>query len=253
MSTRRSSGFLAALGVMVLAALTGCTPAESRDNPEGEPIAAEEPAEQQMSAEESPASPESAPPASAAATRSPAPEPEAAAVAVPSGTRMTFRLDESLSTKSTRTGDTFETTLTHDVVSPQGDLLIPMGARARGLVVEAQESQGSDELAVLALRLESVTVDGESHPLKATIVEADASNETRDSGGETAAKVAVGTAAGALLGRIIGRDTKGALIGAGAGAVAGTVFAVSTQDGHAEMHEGSMVTVVLDEPLVVTR
>ncbi len=136
-----------------------------------------------------------------------------------------------------------------DVLSAQGEVLVPLGSVAQGVVVQSQESQGSDQPAVLALRMEMLAVRGDAHPLEATIVEAEADADTRDSGGETAAKIAAGAAAGALLGRIIGGDTEGTLVGAGAGAVAGTVFAVTTKGGHAEMDEGSTLTVRLDEPL----
>jgi hypothetical protein len=237
----------------------GCTAAESKDNPDGDAIpAAEQPAEAQPAQERIAEQPPrerpvaSQPPASQPAPKQPAAEPPTMptpTVFAPAGTRMTFRLTESLSTKSTRVGDRFQATLTEDVVSPRGEVLVPLGSVAQGVVVQSEESQGSDQPAVLALRMEMLAVRGDTHPLEATIVEADANADTRDSGGETAVKIAAGAAAGALLGRVIGGDTEGALVGAGAGAVAGTVFAVTTKGGHAEMGEGSTLTVRLDEPL----
>ncbi len=268
MGTRASSGLFAALGAVSLL-LAGCSQAESKDNPQAEAIpAAEEPAEapavEASTAErmaEQPASqrPTASPPAAQPAPRQPAAAPPPVAEEPPpaptptvfaaAGTHMKFRLAESLSTKSSLVGDRFQATLTEDVVSPRGEVLVPLGSVAQGVVVQSQESQGSDQPAVLALRMEVLAVRGDSHPIEATIVEAEGSADTRDSGGETAAKIAVGAAAGALLGRIVGGDTEGALVGAGAGAVAGTVFAVTTKGGHAEIGEGSTLTVRLDEPL----
>ena len=265
MGTRASRGLFAAVGA-VSVLLAGCSQAESKDNPEAEAIpASEEPAAVQPAAEErmaeqpraerpaasQPAASQPAPPQPAPATPA-AEEPPAMpapTVFAAAGTHMKFRLAESLSTKSSRVGDRFQATLIEDVVSPRGEVLVPLGSVAQGVVVQSQESQGSDQPAVLALRMEMLAVRGDTHPIEATIVEADASADTRDSGGETAAKIAAGAAAGALLGRIIGGDTEGALVGAGAGAVAGTVFAVTTKGGHAEVGEGSTLTVRLDEPL----
>ena len=94
-------------------------------------------------------------------------------------------------------------------------------------------------------------VSGEPREIHATVTQTAIRSETRDSGGETAVKIAAGTAAGALVGGIIGRDRRGALIGAGAGAVAGTAVAMTTDDGHARMDQGSNLTLVLDESLEI--
>jgi hypothetical protein len=215
------SGFAWLGPFVILGVVAGCGPAESRENPEGQALAGEQGVA------------------------------EAAPPTVPAGTQMTFRLGESLSTASHETGDRFRAEVVADVRSADGDLLVPAGTRADGVVAFAQESPSADEPAVLQLRLASLEIAGETRPFEATTVDASANAGTRDSGGETAAKIAVGTAAGALLGRVLGRDREGAVIGAGAGAVAGAVFAVTTNEGHATISEGATVTVVLDEPLVI--
>jgi hypothetical protein len=207
------------LALLALGLAVGCGPAESADNPDDEAV------REEAEREETPM--------------------------VAAGTQMTFRLSQALSTETHATGDRFAATLVGDVRSPSGEILVPAGTRANGVVAFARESSSSDEPAVLELRLESLEVGGETKTLDATVVEAAMSQEARDSGGETAAKIAVGAAAGALLGRILGRDREGAVIGAGAGAVAGTVFAVTTDSGHARIGEGATVTVSLDEPLAV--
>lgn len=264
MDIQRFCNALLAFGLVGLAT-TACSEAESRESPETQPVAAvEEPAAADAAtsanAELPPAPaetrrPAAPPPATEPAPREPAPapaEPEATPVRfAPAGTEMTFRLDKSLSTRSSETGDRFHATLIEDVLSADGQILVPLGSVARGVVVDSRESGGSNTPAILALRLEVLDVHGETQPFEATIVAADASADTKDSDVTTAAKVAAGTAAGALLGRVIGGDSKGTLVGAGAGAVAGTVYAVKTRDGHATMDEGSLLTVRLDEPLPV--
>ena len=238
----RSLGLVLAPWMMVLALVGGCGPAESSDNLGDEAmLQGEVPLshDKEVSAAEEPSGLEEAAPATPVVP------------AVPSGTSMTLRLAQSLSTESNRAGDWFNGTLVGDLTSPEGDILVPAGSRTNGVVVVAQESQSADEPAVLQLWLESLEVFGKTHAVTATIVETGVRSETRDSGGETAAKIGIGTAAGALVGGIIGGDRRGALIGAGAGAVAGTAVAVTTNDGHARMEEGSIVTAVLGESLEI--
>ena len=230
-----------ATGLIVLTLATGCSPVESIGNPSDEPVAeAEGPlGEAEIASDsEAPVVPEEIAP----------PEPS---LVVPGGTEMTFRLAQSLTTESSRAGDPFYATLVEDVVSPAGDILVPSGARVDGVVEASQESQSADEAAVLQLRVQALMVSGEPREIRATVTQTAIRSETRDSGGETAVKIAAGTAAGALVGGIIGRDQRGALIGAGAGAVAGTAVAMTTDDGHARMDEGSNLTLVLDESLEI--
>lgn len=177
---------------------------------------------------------------------------EAPTVSIPNGTTMSFRVLQELSTNSTSTGAGFGAELTHDVVL-DGEVVIPEGTRASGVVTQSRESPGPDDPAVLAVAIESITIDGVVVPVKADVTAAELEAGRRASDGETVAKIAVGTAAGALLGRVIGGDTKDALIGAGAGAVAGTAVAIHTQDGHAEIPQGSILTVKLAEPVAIDR
>lgn len=167
---------------------------------------------------------------------------------VPVGTTMRIELDETLSTKSHDANDRFGATLTNDVMS-NGAVLVPGGAEVTGVVTQSRRSTGPDEPAVLAFRLNSIQIDGRDHPLIATVQSAEPKRTEGDSGSETAAKIAIGTAAGAVLGQILGGDTESTLKGAAAGAVAGSVVALTTRKGDAELSEGSMITVQLQEPL----
>ena len=237
---RRSFGIGLGRRLVILTLMVGCSPAESSDDP----------SQQAVTDGEGPETYSDAPPSEEARHVSElAPVPIPSPLVVPAGASMTFRLSESLSTESNRAGDGFSGTLVSDLASAEGEVLVPSGSRASGVVVVSQESQSADESAVLELKLESVEVGGEMHPVAASIVATEVRSETRDSGRETAAKIGVGTAAGALVGGLIGRDRQGALIGAGAGAVAGTAVAITTNDGHARIDAGSAVTAVLEEPL----
>src|SRR5665213_892807 len=84
------------------------------------------------------------------------------AMVIPAGTRIRVQLGQTLSTKSSQTGDPFSGTL----VSPvrvNGQTIIRAGAQARGTVTEARNRGRFKGQAVLALRLESVRADGRTY------------------------------------------------------------------------------------------
>ncbi|HEX9709457.1 MAG TPA: hypothetical protein VGB42_05765, partial [Candidatus Thermoplasmatota archaeon] len=150
-------------------------------------------------------------------------------------------------------GDEFWAGVAEDVMGAAGEVLIPMGSRVKGRVLESRESPSSEEPAVITLEVESVTLGGAVRPLRATVVEVDVQADARDSGQKTAVKVGAGAAAGALLGRILGKDRESTLKGAAAGAVAGTAVALVTKDGHATIEEGARLVIRLLDRLIVDR
>lgn len=181
--------------------------------------------------------------------RAPAPLPEPVR-AFPSGTRLTFEMTRSVSTASHSAGDTFELRLV-DEVRGAGGAFLPAGTRARGVVMEAQPSRDVSQEAVLAVRIQSVDVNGTLRDLPGTVESASIQASTGDSGTRSAAKVATGAAAGAVLGQVLGRDTRSTVTGAAAGAAAGVGVALTTREGHATLEEGARVTVRLDRDLVL--
>jgi hypothetical protein len=181
----------------------------------------------------------------------PSTETRAARRTVAAGSTMDLAVEAKVTTESSKVGDEVSATLSQDVLGDGGEVLLPAGTRLTGHVVESQASTGSDSPAVLRLAFESVTVNGETRPVKASVVEMDVKADTRDSNTRTAAKVGVGAAAGAIAGRIIGGDKRGAVTGAVVGAAAGGAVAATTRSGHATLEQGARVVIRLDEALVV--
>lgn len=180
------------------------------------------------------------------------PTTEARAVrALEAGRTLDLRMESRLSTESSRPGEEFYAVVSEDILGSGGEVLVPMGARVRGTVLESRESEGADAPASIRLEIESVTVNGAVRPVKASVVDVEMKTEARDSGTRTAAKVGAGAAAGAVVGRILGRDTRSAVKGAVAGTVAGAAVAIATQDGHATIEPGAHLVIRLDDRLIV--
>ena len=168
---------------------------------------------------------------------------------VPSGTVLALRLSQTVSTSSHDAGDVVTATVTETVTGPDGAVLVPSGAEVSGEVQESRRSDGPENRAVLAFRFRTLTVDGRSYPITATVQEANPRRTEGDSDAESVAKVAIGTAAGALVGQILGGTKESTLGGAAAGTLAGAAVAITSQHGDATLRQGSMITVELQEPV----
>jgi hypothetical protein len=141
---------------------------------------------------------------------------------VPAGTAITVRLGESLSSKDSQPGQAFTATVAQPIVV-RGKSVIHNGAQAHGTVVDAKAMGHFKGGALLEVRLDSVSIDGQQHAVKTASV----SRTLNGKGKRTAALIGGGAGAGALIGALAGGG-KGAAIGALAGGGAGTAGAAYT-------------------------
>lgn len=153
----------------------------------------------------------------------PAPtEPVPPAATLPAGTSFRVRLMETLDTRRNRAGDTFTAALDEPLVD--GDrVVVPKGTIFTGHLTEAKPSGRFKGRAVLALRLDAFTLNGQVYQVSST-------NRAWVSKGHTKQRlvwIGGGAGGGALIGAAAAGGP-GALIGAGAGAAAGTVGSVFT-------------------------
>jgi hypothetical protein len=197
-------------------------------------------------------SPANAPsPENAGAQKAPesAPEPAVAPqpIVVKAGNKIVITADESVSSKTSNSGDRFDASIAEPVVV--GDrVVIPKGAKATGTVIDAKSAGKFKGNAAITLTLRSVTVHGEEYRLKTT--------EVTESGKGRGKRTAVGAGGGAAVGAIIGAlagGGKGAAIGAGAGAGAGTAGAAFTGDRDITIAPETKLTFKLQEPLEVRK
>src|SRR5216683_45281 len=138
---------------------------------------------------------------------------------VPADTVLAVVLDQTISSKTSSSGERFSATV-ETPVEVEGKVAIPKGARADGVVKEAKAAGRFKGGAVLSLTLTSVTVGGKDYEIQTSA----ATQSTKGKGKRTAVMVGGGAAGGAGIGAIAGGG-KGAGIGALIGAAAGTAGA----------------------------
>ena len=135
---------------------------------------------------------------------------------VPADTMLAVVLDQTISSKTTSSGEKFSATV-ETPVEIDGKVAIPKGARAEGIVKDAKAAGRFKGGAVLALALTSVTVNGKDYEIQTSAP----TMASKGKGKRTAVMVGGGAAGGAAIGAIAGGG-KGAGIGALIGAAAGT-------------------------------
>jgi hypothetical protein len=176
-----------------------------------------------------------------ASNASAAPQP----IVIPAGKVLTVRLSQALSSKGSQSGESFMGTLA-EPVSVNGQPVIEKGASVRGTVVEAKAMGHFKGGALLQLKLDSITFNGQEHPIHSSLW----SQALKGKGKRSAVAIGGGTAVGAALGGIFGGG-KGAAIGALAGGGAGTAGAAYTGNKEIELPAESALRFTLKQSLEV--
>jgi hypothetical protein len=166
----------------------------------------------QSSSPDANASPSMAEAAKSAVKKAIEPKP----LVVPADTVIAVVLDQTISSKTSKSGDKFTATV-ESPVEIEGKVAIPKGARAEGVVSDAKAAGRFKGGAALNLILTSVTVNGRDHEIQTSA----AMTSSKGKGKRTAVMVGGGAAGGAAIGAVAGGG-KGAAIGALIGAAAGT-------------------------------
>lgn len=167
-------------------------------------------------------------------------------VTIQAGTNLAVRVDQHISVKTNRAGDTFTGEVVDPVVDPNGVAVVPKGTRVSG-VIDASHARGRVKGAsVLELRLTTMTLNGRELQLRT----ADLTQTKKGKGKRSAAMIGGGAGLGMLIGGLAGGG-KGALIGGLAGGGAGTAGAAMTGNKDLEIPAESIVHFKLSQDLVV--
>jgi hypothetical protein len=174
-------------------------------------------------------------------------KPEPKTVTIPAGTLLTVRIDQTLSSETSESGDNFRATLDTPIVI-DGYVIAERGARAQGRVVEVDRGGRVRGTASMSLELVSVTSsDGQ----RIRVETASFARQAERSRSRDAAKIGAAAGIGAAIGAIAGGG-KGAAIGAGVGAAAGTGGVMATRGGAAEVPSETRISFRLAQPVTVT-
>jgi hypothetical protein len=164
---------------------------------------------------------------------------------VPSGTQISIRLNDPLSSETAQVGDVFHGSISTPVMI--GDTtVIPTSADVEGRVVDVKSAGRFAGQSDLVIELTRLMMNGKSYPLATDHWSKNGSSR----GKATAAKVGGGAAVGAILGGIFGGG-KGAAIGAAAGAGAGTGVAGATKGQQVILKPETVLTFQLQNSISV--
>jgi hypothetical protein len=179
-------------------------------------------------------------------------------ITVPSGTRLAVVLENGISTRSAKAGDSlyFHTAFP---ITQNNHIVIPVGSYLRGSLLESKRPGRVKGRGEFRLRLESLILpNGYTVDLLAAPRSADTGGkETTDSEGKVTSSggkgkdvgtVATTTATGAGIGAIAGGG-KGAGIGAGIGGLIGLGAILFTRGPEAELPRGSTLDIEIERDL----
>jgi hypothetical protein len=173
------------------------------------------------------------------------PPPRTATLAV--GTPILVVTSSTLSTKTNKTGESFQASLAQDIADGEW-IVAKKGAAVTGVVSESDPGGKVKGVASITLQLKRLTLaDGREISIATSSHSATAKSTKK----KDAAKVGIGAGVGAAIGAIAGGG-KGAAIGAGVGGAAGTGAVLATRGDPATIPSEARLTFKLAAPLEVT-
>ena len=175
---------------------------------------------------------------------------------VSTGTVFRVRMNNSLSSKTARVGDTFTTTVTEPVYSSTGTVVIPTGSTVTGRVDSVIPAKKGGDPGQIGVRFTTVRLPtGSSRAINGSLTDLDSKsaksdNESVASGDKMKNRKIIfiggGGAGGAVLGAAIGGG-KGALIGGILGAAGGLLGERLTKGEEAQVKSGTEFGVYLNQ------
>lgn len=181
-------------------------------------------------------------------------------LSLPAGTAMTVKLENTLSTSSSKSGDPFSARVTQPVVL-EGKTVIPIGATVQGRVTKVNEPRRIAGKPTIGIFPETVVLpSGERYMLNAAMVDTnlgkgtDVNDEGQFKGaghnGKDLTEIGFGTGGGMLVGGLIGGG-KGLLVGGTVGATL-TVAHWLGKRRSATLPSGTELTLELSRSMALT-
>ena len=172
--------------------------------------------------------------------------PQPVSVSIPAGTTLTIRIDQRISVKDSRAGDTFTGEIVDPVLAGDNSMLLPKGTAVGGVVDVSHRRGHFKGSSTLELRLTSLTLNGTQYPLTTR----DMARSKKGKGKRSAALIGGGTGLGMLVGGVATGGV-GLVVGGLVGGGAGTAAAGLTGNRDIDIPAESIVHFKLADDLVV--
>lgn len=178
---------------------------------------------------------------------------------VPADTIIRVRMNEKISSGSSRVGDRFTTTVV-DPVYANGIEVIPAGSTVNGRVTTIDRASRKSQSGSMGVKFVSVeTPNGSNYALNGSLTSLSSNDVNADNEGGVSGRSATkrnvvfiggGAATGALIGAIAGGG-KGAGIGSAVGAGLGVAGAIFAKGKEAEVEPGTEFGVILNQSVSI--
>jgi Glycine zipper 2TM domain len=159
---------------------------------------------------------------------------------------------DTISSRTSKTGDAFTARVVEDVKNAAGQVVIPAGSTVNGRITDVKPAPNPSTPGTLTLSVASVTVGGKTYAIEGSVDSVETTHKGRGVTSGDAAKVGAGAVAGAVLGRVLGGNKKGTIIGGVVGGAAGAAVASSTKDSDIVLPAGAHIIVRLTKELAVS-
>ncbi len=254
-------------GTAMLALVAACGTRDAQQSASADSLSRDlqlAPADTSATLNDQPA-PEATPPAQAAPARKPQPKPQPrpqpeqpaarpvqkpvapAPSVLPAGTVIQAAATDSISSRHNKPGESMTASVGSDIRDARGQVVIPAGSVITFTIAELAPAENkSAKDGKLALTPTSVRINGEDHPLSASVDSVEHYLKGRGVTAGDAAKVGAGAVGGAIAGRILG-GKQGTVIGGAVGAAVGTGVAVETADRDVVIPAGATILITLKE------
>lgn len=174
------------------------------------------------------------------------------------GQKFRVRMNDTISSKTAKVGDTFTVNVTEAVYSSGGVLVVPSGSTMTGKVTQVKPAAKGGKPGTIDVDFTSIkTPNGTTRTINGTLTELDTKTAKSDTEGTASGDkmkhrkvifIGGGGAGGAIIGGAIGGPL-GAAIGAGAGALGGLITEGQTKGEEATVKAGTEFGVMLNQPV----
>lgn len=174
---------------------------------------------------------------------------------VEQGTRIRVRMNDTLSSKTARSGDTFQTTVTEAVYANNGVVVIPTGSTITGRVDSVRKAKRGGDPGTIDVSFTQVSLpNGTRRSINGSLTDLNTKDAKSDNEGTASGDdrkndkiifIGGGAAGGAVIGAIAGGG-KGAVIGAIIGGLAGLGGERLTKGEDAQVKSGTEFGVYLN-------